>query len=70
MASPIFDAYARSDFLGKIIFLSLGGLSILSWIIILYKLWISVNVERAAANLHQFLKKHMKAPLNIDVRPF
>ena len=70
MASPILSAYSTSDFLGKLIFLSLGALSILSWIIILYKLWLSSNLEKTAAHLHHFLKKNIRSPLNIDIRSF
>lgn len=66
MASPVFDAFTRSDFLGKIIFLSLGGLSVLSWVIIFYKLWLSTTVDRMAGEIHHFFKKHQRAPLNID----
>lgn len=70
MASPVFDAFTRSDFLGKVIFLSLGALSILSWVIILYKLWLVKGVEGAAEKVNRVVKKNARAPLNLDLKHF
>jgi len=70
VASPVFDAFARSDFLGKLIFLSLGALSVLSWVIIVYKLWLATIVDRTALHIHQFFKKHARTPLNVDFNHF
>ncbi len=70
MAHPILDAYVRSDFFGKIIFLSLLGLSILSWILIFYKVWLARLVERVSENIDQYFKKQKRNPLALDFNRF
>ena len=36
-SNPFFDAYGNSDLIGKLLFISLIALSILSWVVLLYK---------------------------------
>lgn len=57
-ASPFFDAFFHSDALGRVIFLSLIFLSILTWIIVIYKAWVTYGAKREAGifkkNLHSY----------------
>lgn len=47
-ASPFIDAYVHSDYLGKLIFVGLIALSIISWIILLYKGWTTRQARKQA----------------------
>ena len=44
--SPLYQAYLQSDFFGKLIFLGLFGLSILSWLVIVHKYRMTRAVSR------------------------
>lgn len=70
MASPILQAYSASDFLGKMIFLSLFALSILSWVIIAYKLWLNRCIKESNLEMENLFKQNRRSPLNIDVSFF
>jgi len=47
-SNPFVEAYQDSDLLGKLIFLSLIGLSILTWSILIHKLWITRKVKNSS----------------------
>ncbi len=43
---PFITAYLQSDFLGKLIFIALGILSIVSWLILIYKIWLLQKLQQ------------------------
>jgi biopolymer transport protein TolQ len=53
--NPIFSAYAASDLFGKLIFIALFGLSIMSWGLLVQKWWITRNARRMAQALRAAL---------------
>ncbi|PJD97201.1 MAG: TolQ protein [Parachlamydia sp.] len=64
--SPFFNAFTLSDSLGKGIFIALISLSILSWIIILYKIWQARNAEADSLNFYQIFLSHKYNPLAVE----
>lgn len=54
MKNPFIEAYVQSDFLGKLIFISLLLLSVITWIVIIYKFKV---VEGAKSGSYSFAKK-------------
>lgn len=64
--NPFFDAYEQTDLLGKLIFLSLYALSICSWTILLYKLWITHQAKKNAVRFHEAFLLHKLNPLSLD----
>jgi biopolymer transport protein TolQ len=66
-ANPFFESYAQSDWFGKIIFISLFTLSILSWIILVNKIWLTRTVKKISMDLRKTFEKHKKTPLNVEL---
>jgi biopolymer transport protein TolQ len=64
--NPFFDAYIHSDFLGKLIFISLLAVSIFSWIILLYKSWITWQARRRSSLFEEIFQLHKVNPLAIE----
>lgn len=64
-------AFSQADFFGKLIFLSLFALSLLCWVVLLYKWWLIRNVRSCSSRfIHALLKK--KEPLfnvRVDTLP-
>ncbi len=65
-SNPFFDAYTHSDFLGKLIFIGLIGLSIISWIILLHKGWITYYARKHSVQFHAFFQLQKSNPLSLD----
>lgn len=65
---PFVDAYIQSDFLGKMIFLSLGFLSIISWVILIYKIWLLQKLQQKSQNfrMHFVQSKHRLLEIELD----
>lgn len=53
-SNPFFDAYIHSDFLGKLIFIGLIALSIITWILIVHKF---LQLKAAQKNALKFYKE-------------
>lgn len=68
--NPMIAAYKESDLFGKGIFLSLLGLSIITWLIFLYKMWLTQNVRKNANKLQYIFHKKKLNPLGIDLTSF
>lgn len=64
--SPFLSAFVNSDSLGKGIFIALILLSIISWVIILYKVWEAKNAELYSKKFYETFQTHKYSPLNID----
>jgi biopolymer transport protein TolQ len=45
-SNPFFDAYLHSDMLGRLIILSLILLSVVTWVILIHKTWITYGVKK------------------------
>jgi biopolymer transport protein TolQ len=65
---PFIDAYIQSDFLGKLIFLALGILSVISWVILIYKVWLLQKMQQKSQNFRtRFLQsKHRIFEIDLD----
>lgn len=64
--NAFFLAFAQSDFLGKLIFLGLFVLSALSWVLILYKLWMTRSIQSEGRKFQQLFLRKRHQPLAID----
>lgn len=64
--NPFFEAYSHSDILGKAIFLSLYALSICSWSILIYKIWMTHQAKKHAFRFHEAFQLQKFNPLSLD----
>lgn len=64
--NPFFDAYSQSDILGKFIFLGLYALSICSWTVLLYKMWITYQAKKHAFRFHDAFLLQKLNPLSLE----
>ncbi len=53
MANLIFKSYAASDFFGKMIFIALFTLSVISWLVLLKKSWVLFKIKKKSS---QYIK--------------
>jgi biopolymer transport protein TolQ len=65
--NPFFTSYVQSDAFGKLIFISLIILSIISWAIIIYKFWLIRAMRKQAAIVRTLFEENSHHPLNIDL---
>lgn len=65
--NPFFDAYYESDFLGKLIFIGLVLLSVTSWIIILYKWWVTRQARSNSKKILDLFKANRRDLLNVEL---
>lgn len=65
-SNPFFDSFIQSDIFGKLIFIGLIALSIASWIVLIYKLWITHQARKNAALFQQSFLLHKLNPLNLE----
>ncbi len=62
--NPFINAYLQSDWFGRGVFVALLLLSMISWVVILYRVWIFFNASRLSRDLMaQFSEKE---PLNLQ----
>ena len=64
--NPFFEAYTESDLLGKLIFLGLYALSICSWSVLIYKLWMIYQAKKQALRFHEAFQLQKLNPLSLD----
>lgn len=64
--NPFFDAYLQSDFLGKLIFLGLVALSILSWTLILHKGWLTYRARKYSVQFYEAFELQKSNPLSLE----
>jgi biopolymer transport protein TolQ len=67
---PFTSAYAQSDLPGKLIIWSLASLSILCWIILIYKIWQSNKVKKASQRVLSLIDKNKDQLLHLDAACF
>lgn len=65
-SNPFFDAYIHSDFLGKFIFIGLVLLSIISWIILLQKIWMTQRARKHSSEFYAAFQLQKANPLSLD----
>ncbi len=63
--NPFFDAYTESDLLGKIIFIALIALSVVSWSVLLHKLWLTKQVKQNSAQFRKNFFDSKEEPLAV-----
>lgn len=68
-SSPFYDAYIQSDLLGKLIFISLFILSMVSWIIMIYKAILTYRVKKESKAFHSQFISQKNHPLSIECDP-
>lgn len=67
--NPFFDAYIESDFLGKMIFIGLIVLSIVSWIIIAHKVWLTWRARKFSTQFYEAFLLKKGNPLTLECDP-
>jgi biopolymer transport protein TolQ len=65
-SNPFFDAYTQSDFLGKMIIIGLILLSILSWSVLIHKVWLTRRCRQLAGHFKQTVQMQRLHPLGVD----
>jgi biopolymer transport protein TolQ len=53
-----FSAYSQSDFFGKLIFIGLMLLSLICWVILIYKVWLTRKVKKLSLAFQTALEKN------------
>lgn len=64
--NPFFAAYSESDLLGKVIFVSLLLLSVVTWSVLLQKVWLTRQVQKDSISFRKLFFQNSKNPLEIS----
>lgn len=68
LASNAFvDAYIESDWMGKLIFIGLIALSVVSWVIIVHKGWITHLTRKHSKQFYKTFESQRMHPLGIEL---
>lgn len=65
-SNPFFDAYLHSDFLGRFIFISLLLLSVITWVILIHKVWMTYQIRKNSLKFKEFFQLQRLNPLQLD----
>lgn len=65
-ANPFYDAYIESDFLGKLIFIGLILLSVISWVVLVHKIWQTYHARKHSAHFYEIFQLQKQSPLSLD----
>jgi len=65
-SNPFYDAYIHSDILGKLIFIGLIALSILTWILLIHKFLILYTAKKYALKFYSKFQTQKKNLLNFE----
>lgn len=68
-ASPMLQAYSQSDFFGKCIFLGLFILSLISWVLLVYKIKTFNKAQKLSHAFYAAYSKMRHQPLHIEWNP-
>lgn len=68
--SPILHAYFLADYFGKFIFWSLFFLSIISWIILVHKLWLIKRLNSLNSNFEKIIKSNNENILSTNINSY
>lgn len=66
-SNVFFSAYFQADFFGKMIFLGLFTLSVICWVILIQKVWLTKRVKRVSFAFQASLNKHREQLLDLDL---
>src|SRR5690348_11007850 len=66
--SPFITAYAQSDLFGRLIILGLIFLSIVCWVLLIYKIWLTRHVQRVSNAFDLAYRKHKERLLHIPLQ--
>jgi len=64
--NPFYQAFLNSDFLGKLIYLSLIATSIYCWTLLIQKIWLTQKVKRNAQKFRRKLLSKKGNPLHLE----
>lgn len=67
MSNPFIQAYIHSDFLGKFIIIGLILLSMITWIILIQKIWLTKKAKKNARIFSETFFAKKGNPLGLDV---
>ena len=65
--NPFLDAYLESDTLGRLIFIALIALSVVSWILIGYKGWITYLARKHSVQFYKAYETQKMNPLGVEL---
>src|SRR5690242_13940580 len=65
---PFVTAYDQSDIFGRLIILGLVFLSILCWVLLLYKIWMTRQVQRISYVFYQAYHKNKEVILQLEIQ--
>lgn len=68
--NPFFDAYLQSDVLGRAIFIGLIALSIVTWVILIHKIWLTREVKKNSLSFQKNIEMCKGNLLNADYSLF
>lgn len=66
LTNPFFEAYYHSDFLGKAIIMALFLLSICTWVILIHKIWMTIQVKKNALRFSEIFQRQKLEPLALN----
>jgi len=67
LAGIFFSAYSESDFFGKLIFVGLFALSVITWLVLIQKALLYRNVRKDANKLQESILTNKDSMLNLSV---
>lgn len=67
VGNPFFDAYIQSDILGKLIFIALISLSIITWIILIHKIILTSHAKKLSLQFWDSFQIQRLNPLSLEV---
>jgi|ERR1700722_4037899 len=68
LATNVFlSAYSQSDFFGKLIFLGLFLMSVVCWVVLLQKTWVTRHVRRASAAFQMAIEQNKRPLFSLDI---
>lgn len=65
-SNPFFDAYIHSDFLGKLIFIGLIALSVITWILLIHKVWLTQRAKKFSTQFYEAFQLQKGNPLSLE----
>lgn len=65
--NPFLEAYIHSDFLGKAIFIGLVLLSVCSWIVLIYKAWLTYQAKKNSSRFSLAFQQQRLTPLALSI---
>lgn len=68
--TAFFSAYGQSDLFGKLIIISLILLSIICWVVLVYKIWVLQKVKHISQTFKQSLARNNRSILDTDLSRF